>query len=118
VLGKDNNTDNRALKRVDSAHDTTPPPSTDVPKDIAGDIKERIVEFNKRELPPPPLLQPAPAGKPLSMRKRNVKKESNTEPTPLQDHVTTPRRAFLGRKSLAPYTTFLWQKKTKEGIDN
>lgn len=77
--------------------------------DVGTDIKECIVEFDKRTLPSVPNLQPAPGARPTLVRNETM--ISATEP----ELVECSHRFFKGVKSLVTYKALLKQKSSDKG---
>jgi hypothetical protein len=75
-------------------------------QNIEDDIKEHTVEIDKKKLPTPPTLLPAPAGKPLSIPQQT---EVVTKSMELLEN---PLRYYKGIKSLSTYRALLKHKVT------
>ncbi|KAJ4299877.1 hypothetical protein N0V90_005124 [Kalmusia sp. IMI 367209] len=70
------------------------------------DIKEHTIEFDKKKLPAPPTLQPAPNAKPIVVEKEDM--VAAIEPEVMGNH----QRYFKGVRSLATYKALLKNKST------
>ncbi|PSN65008.1 hypothetical protein BS50DRAFT_49315 [Corynespora cassiicola Philippines] len=69
------------------------------------DIRESMVEVNKRKMPAPPVLQPAPSGKPVSISSQDV--------APIQDP-QDKFRLYKGVKSRMTYKARMKNSKTEK----
>jgi hypothetical protein len=81
------------------------PRGSGVDDDAGSDIKERVVEVNKKRLPAPPVLLPPPGAKSV------VAEFEEAEPEVTQN----PHRFYKGVKSLSTYKALLKHKATEKG---
>lgn len=77
------------------------------------EIKEHTVEIDKGKMPAPPMLQPAPGGKPVVVKNEQTILAMETEF--MSQFTSHPQRYYKGIKSLATYKACLRNKGTEKG---
>ncbi|KAF2677355.1 hypothetical protein K458DRAFT_378535 [Lentithecium fluviatile CBS 122367] len=83
-------------------------PKMETATDIETDIREQTVEIAKSKMPAPPVLQPPPSGKPVSVKEEDVVAAIEPE---FDGH---PHRFYKGVKSLATYKALMRHKDTNK----
>ncbi|KAF2876053.1 hypothetical protein BDV95DRAFT_603436 [Massariosphaeria phaeospora] len=81
--------------------------------DVEAGIKEHIVEINKKNIPAPPMLEPAPAGRPSSLKSPVSIPMIETKPLP-PIPMRNPQRYYKGVKSVMTYKALLKHTKTEK----
>lgn len=84
-------------------------------RDDEDDIKGIEVEFDKTKLPTPPLLQPAPTGRPATIGSGSERNSTESEPEVAPKVQDNPMRFYKGVKSLSTYKALLKNKSTEKG---